>query len=270
MGEKEKKKWLLPLLLFASVVLVYGVFWGVIDAAINTPETRGVFGDKFGAVNALFSGLAFAGLILTLFLQREELSLQRDELEQTREELSRQRKEFEIQNKNLKLQRFENSFFSLLSHYLELVNRLEYECEDGADPYKGQGYSVFDWFYRSKTNFDRNTYGFYGRTRNETQLDLIKNAYFSYPGLSCIKQCMVFLCETLSYINKADLLDDEKQVYQDILFSHLSKYEIAFLFYHSLANSINLQELERKNHYFKRISSIPESHYALVYPSREH
>ena len=81
---------------------------------------------------------------------------------------------------------------------------------------------------------------------------------------------MVFLCETLSYINKADLLDDEKQVYQDILFSHLSKYEIAFLFYHSLANSINLQELERKNHYFKRISSIPESHYALVYPSREH
>ena len=267
--KKWGKSWILPTVLFVGVTLVYAAFWLIIDISIVEPETRGVFGDKFGAVNALFSGLAFAGLILTLFLQKEELSLQRDELEQTREELTRQRKEFEIQNKNLKLQRFENSFFSLLSHYLELVNRLEYECEDGADPYKGQGYNVFDWFYRSKTNFDRDAHGFYGRTRNETELDLIKKAYFSYPGLSCIKQCMVFLCETLTYIDRADLLDGEKQVYRDILFSHLSKFEIAFLFYHTLSNSIDLQELERKNHYFKRITSIPESHYTLIYASRE-
>jgi hypothetical protein len=50
---------------------------------------RGTFGDMFGAVNALFSGLAFAGVIYTILLQRHELALQRKELELTREELSR-------------------------------------------------------------------------------------------------------------------------------------------------------------------------------------
>ena len=39
---------------------------------IGNWEKRGQFGDMFGAVNALFSGLAFAGLIITLILQRNE------------------------------------------------------------------------------------------------------------------------------------------------------------------------------------------------------
>jgi hypothetical protein len=50
---------------------------------------RGQLGDLFGAVNSLFSGLAFAGLIYTVYLQREELSLQRKELQLTRDELQR-------------------------------------------------------------------------------------------------------------------------------------------------------------------------------------
>lgn len=51
--------------------------------------TRGQFGDVFGAANALFSGLAFAGLIYAILLQREDLVLQRTELELTRQELKR-------------------------------------------------------------------------------------------------------------------------------------------------------------------------------------
>ena len=52
------------------------------------PE-RGTFGDMFGAINTLFSGLAFAGILYAIFLQHKELSLQRRELELTREELKR-------------------------------------------------------------------------------------------------------------------------------------------------------------------------------------
>src|SRR5215217_8311120 len=37
--------------------------------------TRGQFGDLFGAVNAFFTGLAFAGVIFTIFLQRRELEM---------------------------------------------------------------------------------------------------------------------------------------------------------------------------------------------------
>ena len=52
-------------------------------------QTRANFGDAFGVVSAAFSGLAFAGLIYAILLQREDLALQRLELELTRQELKR-------------------------------------------------------------------------------------------------------------------------------------------------------------------------------------
>lgn len=66
---------------FISAVVVYYILpaWG----------TRGQFGDMFGGVNSLFSGLAFAGLIYTSILQRKELALQRKDFMLTRNELMR-------------------------------------------------------------------------------------------------------------------------------------------------------------------------------------
>ena len=49
----------------------------------------GIVGDLFGAVNALFSGLAFAGLIYTIFLQKQDLKLQRVEIALNRTELKK-------------------------------------------------------------------------------------------------------------------------------------------------------------------------------------
>lgn len=63
-----------------GIFIWYGPFW-------DGMAERGQFGDLFGAVNALFSGLAFGGVIYAIFLQRNELSLQRRELELTRVEL---------------------------------------------------------------------------------------------------------------------------------------------------------------------------------------
>ncbi|MGY3650384.1 nucleoid DNA-binding protein [Bradyrhizobium sp. LM3.2] len=50
---------------------------------------RGQVGDLFGSVNALFSGLAFTGVIFAILLQRQELALQRQELKETRAEMKR-------------------------------------------------------------------------------------------------------------------------------------------------------------------------------------
>jgi hypothetical protein len=50
---------------------------------------RGQFGDLFGGVNALFTGLAFAGVIYTILLQSNELELQREELRLNRHALER-------------------------------------------------------------------------------------------------------------------------------------------------------------------------------------
>ena len=43
-------------------------------------EGAGQFGDSFGAINALFSGLALGGVIVAIWLQSRELELQREEM----------------------------------------------------------------------------------------------------------------------------------------------------------------------------------------------
>ena len=82
----------------AVVVIVWVAFGIAVYFTFPDQETRGQFGDMFGAVNALFSALAFAILIHTLWLQREDLDIQRQELQDTREELKGQRKALETQS----------------------------------------------------------------------------------------------------------------------------------------------------------------------------
>ena len=73
-----------PLSAAIFVVILFVVFpwvsvWvGTYQAFSTEPNggmtAHGQFGDAFGALNALFTGLAFAGLIITVFLQQDQVS----------------------------------------------------------------------------------------------------------------------------------------------------------------------------------------------------
>lgn len=80
-----------PLLavIFGSVLALWLVTPAVVARLNPDPIARGQFGDLFGSINALFSGLAFAGVIVAILLQREELALQRHEIAANRAELAR-------------------------------------------------------------------------------------------------------------------------------------------------------------------------------------
>lgn len=69
------------------------VIWALSGYLISViePGDRGTFGDMFGAINALFSGLALFGIIISILIQQKELNSQREELEQTREEFKTSR-----------------------------------------------------------------------------------------------------------------------------------------------------------------------------------
>lgn len=82
-----KDHWPLPALII-SVVLINVGFGFVIHHLMPKWSESGVFGDTFGAINSLFSGLAFAGLLYTILLQSRELKLQREELALTRKQLT--------------------------------------------------------------------------------------------------------------------------------------------------------------------------------------
>ena len=127
------KKIILTVIAF---ILVFSAYFFVVRNLLPEWAESGQFGDMFGGLNALFSGLAFFGVIYTIFLQREELGLQRKELELTREELKRTAKAQEKSEKalskqaaSLKVTAKLNGLSAILQHYntlIELTNSAKY------------------------------------------------------------------------------------------------------------------------------------------------
>lgn len=91
--EKENSEFKIDFSIFFKMALVVIVIWVVSAVAIYylIPNwgDRGTLGDMFGAVNALYSGLAFAGLLFTIVLQRQEIKMNRHEIELNRKELKK-------------------------------------------------------------------------------------------------------------------------------------------------------------------------------------
>ncbi len=88
--DKEKKRILkygIWAVVFIVVVWIVNLIFGL--SMSTTEDGRGTLGDVFGASNALFSGLAMAGMIVAILMQSKELELQREELRETKEELKR-------------------------------------------------------------------------------------------------------------------------------------------------------------------------------------
>jgi len=71
--------------LVVAVLVVHLAYGIIVYRSVDSWNDRGTFGDMFGGVNSLFSGLAFAGVIYAIFLQQYELRLQRKELRLQRE-----------------------------------------------------------------------------------------------------------------------------------------------------------------------------------------
>lgn len=88
-NKKTEEKLNILIGLFIAIIIIWGVSILLISSNFSKWSERGTFGDSFGAINSLFSGLAFGGIIYTILLQRKELRLQREELILTRDELKR-------------------------------------------------------------------------------------------------------------------------------------------------------------------------------------
>ncbi|MGJ8594080.1 MAG: putative phage abortive infection protein [Aquaticitalea sp.] len=121
---KDEYKILRPLIIW-SIVIVVG-FWVVNMIALGfMPSTeRGTLGDMFGAVNAIFSGLAFAGIIVSLYMQRIDLKNQQIQLEQNHDEIQQTNREFKIQNDTLQIQKFEIQYYKMIDLHKENVNEM--------------------------------------------------------------------------------------------------------------------------------------------------
>ena len=211
------------------------------------PTWRGTFGDQFGAVNALFSGLAFAGLIYTIILQRRDLELQRNDLKLQREELALTRKEmeeqtaeFEKQNETLRIQRFENTFFNMLSQFQEVVNSLSVTARVNMENVEYVGRDVFSVLFTNVTVYvdipkgDRKQQAFFGMGHAIGKLGMEGYMHSEVP--TQFDHYFRLLYRILKFVKTSPLITkfEDEYEYTSILRATLSRYELVWLYYNGL------------------------------------
>lgn len=207
-------------------VFAYGGFiiyfsWPI---TLGNVDKAGAFGDSFGVLTSLFSGLAFAGIILTILLQREELRLQRKELQLTREE-------FKSQHSTFKHQNFESTFFQMLRLHNDIVNSIDLSRSTKLGIVVTSGRDCFVVFIsRIEANFqiEKRT------TQNLTEEDRINSAYGEFwEGAKLeLGHYFRYLYTIFKFIKISDI--ENKKLYSNIVRAQLSNQELVLLFYNCL------------------------------------
>lgn len=206
-------------------------------------EKSGVFGDSFGLLTSLFSGLAFAGLIITIIMQKEELSLQRQELGLTRNELAGQKEELKLQNETLSVQRFENTFFNMLELLESCRKDINYSPSNwGGGPYQGRDairklYIVFVESFLSGHAYDgQGSVEIYFKEEAKN-IDGIKVEYKKFYQEEYgeeLGQYYRTLYNLLKFVDATKYISNKK-FYTNLVRAQLSRYELALLFYNCLS-----------------------------------
>lgn len=235
MTDKKLSSLLVPVSMFASIIFLWAISAGATLFFLLGPTPSawiehlkpGEFGDLFGSINALFSGLAFAGLIYTIILQKQELSLQRKELISTRIEIRGQREQLEKQTIALNLQNFENTFFQLLRFHSEITASLEVTDSNNVRR------SGRDSFRSMLTTLERRLQKIPDAKDIE---DKTRQAYESFykDYQSVIGHYFRNLYHLINLVDKIEI-STNKRIYTNLIRAQLSTYELALLFYNCLS-----------------------------------
>ncbi|MGN7437221.1 MAG: putative phage abortive infection protein [Alcanivorax sp.] len=242
MEEEEKDKWFsiqgigIIALVLIILILVSNYFF-VFYITGKELGSVGEFGDMFGGVNALFSGLAFVGVIIAIMMQSKELELQREELKQTREELKGQKEQLELQNETMQKQQFEHTFFQML----RLHN--DHKSDDMVKN------------IRDFNNYLRSQYGTScSKGPKKLALDKIQNFFHTrHPLLTYLRMlnALIRFVDNSTMANKIfylDLLTSEmRQPQLQLVYYYLMTEDGAAMFSTLVENYNLLENLDREN-----------------------
>ncbi|WP_298330647.1 putative phage abortive infection protein [Asticcacaulis sp.] len=232
--------WVLVAVLVVATawLLNLGFGWAQLWAALkaDSDETHinaGVFGDMFGAVNALFSGLSIIGIVYAIRQQDQQLKLAREEVktaqetlkiaiedaDKTKSILEEQQKQLSIQNKSVSLQLFENTFFNIIENIRNNVSEMRYNEESG----------------QTRLNSIKNSFLSTIKFTEDEELialnlsDMLKRNNITRNNLSSY----IKLINTLiNFVNEFE--NENKKIYYDIIASSMSSSEVVIIFYYSI------------------------------------
>jgi len=233
---------------FVYGALILWVNWPIRDFTMGR---SGLFGESFGFINTIFSGLAFAGLILTIYLQRHELA----ESQET-----------------FRKERFEDSFYRLLGYYRQNLDDIRIVDHKTGTIYNGVGGLTFlikklhttlqrySHYLDTQDPEDHKVY--YFKLFMETQRILSRQT--RYLGtLECLLEQIEH--ELPSYATRLQ--------YWRILMSQLTIFEVKYIFYICLvapAND-NLRDLIHRSELSRhRILESTINHHHLAFYQQLH
>lgn len=205
------------------LLLVFGLWLGsycFMVARFGAPENSGIAGDTFGAINALFSGLALGGVILAIILQRDELRLQREELVLTREEMR-------TQNETLRLQRFENTFFGMLELHNAVLGQIVLYFSSGPE----QGRAAFRHYFTGLSDLYVTIKDSADKQAPVSETSLVESAYarFFEKHQPVVGHYFRNLYQIIKFIDRSEVPD--KPLYVGLVRAQLSSWELLLLFY---------------------------------------
>lgn len=245
-------------------VIAYAAFlvfktWPIDQYSI---ASAGTFGDSFGMLNSLFTGLGFAGLLVTIFLQREDLKLTRIELSETREEIKNQSLTF-------RQQQFEESFYRILALYKDNLYQISVRVERNSDVRMEGVNALISKQRRFEDKCKIELPGDFPMDGTlEEKDDYAYNLYqLCDASLPRQSRYMETLNTILDVVTHHCFDEERKEYYFSILSSQLTAHEAKYIFYQAFLdpNYNSLRSTLANSHAFSKrfqIDSIDSGHYA--------
>lgn len=201
--------------IFYAKNIVEFIYGNISEEPSKTILTNtGLFGDSAGAINALFSALAFFGVLWTLIVQREDSKEQREKV---------------------KKEMFESTFFQMMSLQQEIVNDLNISYQDNGTEKQKTGRQTFQFtYYEYELDYNNSKCtGMGGLIKTHG-----KEIYNTIILPSNFDHYFRHLYRIIKFVDKTDLLPDNFEIkyqYTSMVRAQLSRFELIWMFYNCLS-----------------------------------
>ena len=228
-------KWAWAFVIFGFVVAIIGIlcyFFPCISGKLTLNELgdylSGSVASAWSLAGLFFIYVAFIGQKQQLINQQIEILYSQAEIKATRFELEGQKEQLIEQNGTLRQQRFENTFFQLLTSHNSIVESIDlrrWSAQTLSYSVSSQGRDCFQVFYDRFTKQCSNDFSFQNTLDN--YLD------FYHTQQADLGHYFRNMYHILKLIKETDYIKNKKR-YSNLLRAQLSSYELAILFYNGL------------------------------------
>ncbi len=227
----KKSRLFVAVLLGITITGYFIWFFAIQNQPLSTDSlVWGTFGDFVGGLlNPLIAYFAFYWLTVSVIVQKQELA-------ETKQALIDSSKAQEEQVKQYNIQRFENTFFNMLSLQNEILNTVVFNSKsisplnnpmDESSSSRTAFSSILRWIDSENENED----GQFGTLDNYNLFQVQANQVVGHYYRN--------LYQIIKFIGDSSLCDDDKEKYARILRAQLSSDEIAVLFFNCLSPKVD-------------------------------